>query len=71
MGRLELGLGLEVLGLKVVPRLKENTTREGYKTKKVFCLIKLRFFCFFVLHLFFILPLLLLVLCLALLFTFH
>jgi hypothetical protein len=36
MGRLELGLKLEVLGFKVVPPLGETTKGEGYKTQKVF-----------------------------------
>jgi hypothetical protein len=36
MGRLELGLGLEVLEFRVVPPPRENTKGEGYKTKQTF-----------------------------------
>jgi hypothetical protein len=36
IGRLELGLRLEVLGFKAMPRPRETTKGEGYKTQEVF-----------------------------------
>jgi hypothetical protein len=36
MGRLELGLGLEVLGFRVVPPSRENRKGEGFKIEQVF-----------------------------------
>jgi hypothetical protein len=37
MGRLELGLGLEVLGFRVAPPLGETTKEEKYKSQEAFC----------------------------------
>lgn len=59
MDRLELSLGLEVLGFRVVPPLSKTTKGEGYKFKGFFYFVSLcfslrfvSFFLFaFVLHL--------------------
>ncbi len=72
MSKLELGLGLEVLGFRAAPPLGKTTKGEEYKTQEPYCLVNVCFFCFFtlcsfscsffILHLFFALPSLLLLL---------
>jgi hypothetical protein len=44
MGRLELGLGLEVLGFKAAPPVGEITKGEKLKVRRVFVLINVCFF---------------------------
>jgi hypothetical protein len=41
MGRLELGLGLEVLGFRAAPPLGETTKGEEIKVKRLFVLINM------------------------------
>ncbi len=54
MSKLELGLGLEVLGFRTAPPLGKTTKGEEYKTQEPFCLVNVGFFLFFYIVFFFL-----------------